>query len=1337
MKITQRNFFFILSLLLPINAIAQQPTIKQLEMDAGLSNNYVLSIAEDKYGFLWFATEEGLNVFDGLTFRTYYKKEGSGLSNTTNGLTGNELNCVMDDPQQPILWIGTQREGLNAFDYQKGTFSYYRHDNKNPKSLATNDITSISKAHDGNLWLTTYWKGLEYFDKRTKEFIHYNTSNVKGLTDNQMWTSLDLGNGRVMVGHGNKGVSIIDTRTRKAINFSHTDGDASSLAGGDVHCIYRDTKGNIWIGTNRGLDLFDIKTLKISHFTDGGRLQRRIFDIKETQGRQLWISTELGGIAIIDLNTVNPNNLKTQSSKPQNLAIRYINTGSVRCIHEDKYGNKWIGTYGEGVGFISHFQPLFGRIVYSPTNNETGLTDKSVMTLSLDGSYLWAGTDLGGMDIFNAYRQRTKAIPFGSSVQASLSDSHGRIWLGLFNGGAYISEGGKTKRLARMPEYEDVRSFYESRNGQIYISTSRGLYIADGTTTKIVSHRDFENNFVRSVTEDRHGRLYVATFGGGLYVSGKGFMTREKGFPSNTVNQVLTDSRGTVWAATGEGLVKFSSTADNHYQVYNHRQGLDNIHIKAITEDHQHNIWVSTNKGISCLRQGSNSFINYNYKDNVPQGNFYAGSVAKAADGTIYFGSNNGLCYFQPERVLKKRESARTEITSLTIISNTDQEDSVIYLIKDKDIHLDYSQNTVAVTFCIDDYAIADNMEYAYKLNGLSTDWTFANGNTITFRELQHGNYKLQVKSRFRNQQWSGNVAELSFVIEPPFWLTWWAKTLYLLIVVGVMWALLRNYKHRVRLEFLLKTEKTAHEQENRLNDERLRFFTNITHELRTPLTLILGPLDDMTRDKSLSDELRRRISIMRDNGNKLYDLISNILEFRKTETSVRRLCVGRGNVVAIVREACQKFQELNRNKDLNIRFESSDEIINIYFDKDVIDTIVSNFVSNALKYTPRGEIVVRTSQQEYGGTKYFELSVSDTGYGIQREALPKIFDRYYQVGGEHQQSGTGIGLALVKSLAELHKGTVGAESELGRGSRFWFRLRQDNTYSDSPHTEVSEKPKASNLDTEPKQAPTTTEQEERERQIMLIVEDNTDICQYIADSFTDEFDIIMAENGSDGLDKALQSLPDIIISDVMMPEMDGNEMCHRLKTDLRTSHIPIILLTAKDSMTAREEGYESGADSYITKPFVSSLLASRVHNILHQRQILADTYKQKSNNAPIQSRQEQLRQALSELDRKFLSKVDEQIEANIESERFNLDALSHQLNMSVSTLYRKITAVTGMSANEYIRKYRMRKAAALLIEGRYTIAEVGYKVGISTAAYFRRLFKEEYGMTPSEYIKK
>ncbi|MDO4181780.1 MAG: response regulator, partial [Bacteroidales bacterium] len=534
-------------------------------------------------------------------------------------------------------------------------------------------------------------------------------------------------------------------------------------------------------------------------------------------------------------------------------------------------------------------------------------------------------------------------------------------------------------------------------------------------------------------------------------------------------------------------------------------------------------------------------------------------------------------------------------------------------------------------------------------------------------------------------------------------------------------------YKKRLKAEALYKLEKQSHEHEQDLNNERLRFYTNITHELRTPLTLIVGPLEDLQKSNSLSTKDAQKISVIRQSAIRLLNLINQILEFRKTETQNRKLCVSRADLATLIRENGLKYKELNRKKEVEIRWEIEPEQAILYFDREIIQIILDNLISNALKYTDKGSITIGLHNICSNNLKYTEMSVCDTGYGISSEAIPHIFDRYYQEGSRHQASGTGIGLALVKNLIDLHEGEIEVESTPNQGSIFRVRLLTDNSYPNALHAEPTEK-------TSIPSANESTEHETGTRPILLVVEDNPDIRDYVASSFSDDFDVRTADNGKQGMELALKEIPDIIVSDIMMPIMDGNEMCRELKKDVRTSHIPIILLTAKDSLADKEEGYQTGADSYLTKPFSASLLHSRIENLLQSRKQLAEHF---SNHNIANDKSTIMAESMSKLDNEFIQKIDLLIKERLSTDKIDIGYLADKMCMSNSTLYRKMKALTGLSTNEYIRKARMKYAEQYLLEGKYTISEIAFKVGINNLFYFRQCFKEEFGCIPSEYLKK
>ena len=1332
-------------LCLPFLLSAQPYTIKHLSIREGLSNNHVVSIAQDKRGSLWFATEEGLNKFDGIRFLTYYKEETTGKQS----ITGNELNCLLDDPIDSILWIGTQRAGINAYNYANDSFITYRHNENNPESLVTDDITKIIAASDGNLWICTYWKGVDYFDKQTGQFTHYNTETVPGFASNHIWSAIDGGNGLLYIGHVDRGFSILSIKDKTVKNFTHEPQSPNSLPGNEVTCVYKDKSGNIWIGTDRGVVLFNPEAESFIPFDDKTNcISHRVYDIHQLDDNRLWIAMEFGGIAVVDLSQ----QLFRSSDQIHALSIREgddeygLSNSSIRCLLQDSFGNVWAGSWGGGINFIKREPSLFSTYKYSPfpsTNNSLNSKIASGVCMDKAGN-LWIGTDGGGINVFNKgrriaiYNADNKKFR-SNTVQAALCDSKGGLWFGLFYGGiAYYNPKSQSFRqiFSEDKSRTDVRSFHEDKQGNIWVGTSEGVYLIDCDSKTIKAHYNLENNLARCVLKDSEDQVWVGFFGGGLGLydpqlqSIQLFNVLAK-FPSNTINALYEDSRKRLWVATGEGLVCFPSLTDRNYKVYQRESGLANTHIQAIGEDKAGNIWVSTNKGISCLVDSKDIFYNYDYHDNLPMGSFSRGSVAYGQDGNFYFGSINGLCYFNPEVVLQERKSPPAFITNIEItdpLNKPENGQSTIALNGQKNVQLKYTQNSFSIRFNIQNYALVNQVEYAYMLKGLENSWyTLTDPNNVTFRNLPPGKYQFQVKTRMRNQAWSDATTSLNIRIAPPLWLTWWAKSFYILLSLIILFSILYAYKKRLDAEALYQLEKQSHEHEQELNNERLRFYTNITHELRTPLTLILGPLEDLLSDATLSPKHANKISIIHDSATRLLNLINRILEFRKTETQNRKLSVAKGDLGQLVQEVGLRYKELNPNNKVNYHIHIETEDTEIFYDADMITIILDNLMSNAAKYTSEGDITLSLRSVEENQIKYTEISVSDTGHGIDAEALPHIFDRYYQAKSKYQASGSGIGLALVKGLSELHEGILKVESAVDTGTTFTLRLLTENTYPNAIHAQhdMEKKP----MDAE---ETTITDTPTENHPIVLVVEDNADIREYIRSSFTDIYEVITAKDGKEGWELAQARIPNIIVSDIMMPVMDGIELCKRIKEDMRTSHIPVILLTAKDSLQDKEEGYASGADSYLTKPFSAKLLHSRINNLLETRKKIASLLAL----ADTQPKQESAVSSLNKLDNEFLQKITQIIEENLEMEKMDIAFIADKMCMSHSTLYRKIKGLTDMSANEFIRKVKMRKGVELLMSGQYTISEIAYMIGFSSVAYFRQCFKDEYGMSPSDYVK-
>ena len=1357
-----------LSLLSILQLTAQSHSVKKLGIEQGLSNNYVVSITQDKQGFLWFATEEGLNKFDGTRFITYYKND---LPHNNQGITGNELNRVYADSKRPIIWIATQRDGLNAYNYDEQTFTAYQHNPENPHSLITNDVTDISPStqNDDGLWVSTYYRGIEYLNINNGQFTHYNRSTVPSLPSNQTWTVLDGGDNNLYIGHVGSGFSIFSLKDKSVKNFQNETGNPTSLPGNDVFCIIKDANGNIWLGTNNGLALYNAANDNFITFRNNkndkyATLCSRILSIRQLKDNRLWIASELNGIAILNLK-------QGMFLSPEELSIEYIQEGddsrslsnaSARCIFQDSFDNIWIGTWGGGINFISSKPPLFTTLSYSPIpNNENSLNNKVASSLCMDRQgRIWIGTDGGGINVFEGekriaiYKKESGDIP-SNFILASLQDSKGNLWFGSYQGGIsyYDSRNKRFRSISLMGQSNlDVRTIYEDAQHNIWVGYSGGIVVLNPLTMKIIQHYNTDNSelhsdFIRSIAQDEKGRFWIGTFGDGLGIYAPNLQkiktfTQRDGFCSNTINQIIQDKQKRMWIGTGEGLVCFLSTDELNYKTYQRKDGLINTNICAITEDKKGNIWFSNNKGISCYVTNKGCFYNYDHSDDVPAGSFSSSCVTQSKNGQIYFGSINGVCCFNPDITMNEQPAPAAVVTEMKILgrlSNLENNDMIINLSKGQNVELSHAQNSFGLTFNVQNYSLVNQVEYVYMLKGLENSWYTVNeNNSVTFRNIPPGKYEFLIKARIHNQKWPEEATSLTIRINPPLWLTWWAKLIYILVSISITYLILHAYKKKLDLESLYTLEKKNHEQEQELNQERLRFYTNITHELRTPLTLILGPLEDMQKEASLPAKQAQKLSVIHQSALRLLNLINQILEFRKTETQNKKLCVSKGNIAPLIYEIGLKYKELNQNTKIDFRIQIEKEEMFLFFDKEIITIVLDNLISNAIKYTEQGCVTLSLHQTMRNEVAYTEIKVSDTGYGISAEALPHIFDRYYQESSKHQASGTGIGLALVKNLVTLHEGEIRAESIQNEGSTFYISLLTDNIYPNALHadsTEPVQEEMNQNTELEYSQEATL----DTSKPILLIVEDNEEIQKYIVESFTDSFEVITANNGEEGKQQALSRIPDIVVSDIMMPVMDGITLCKQLKDDVRTSHIPIILLTAKDSLQDKEEGYEVGADSYLTKPFSASLLRSRINNLLDSRKKLVAQFQAQStpgSQIDLSEKRIVIAEALSKLDNEFIEKITLLIEENLSSEKIDINYLSDKMCMSGSTLYRKMKALTGLSTNEYIRKVKMENAERLLLEGKFNISEIAYKVGMNSTGYFRQCFKEEFGVSPSDYLK-
>ena len=1289
---------------------------KWLQLDQGLSNNFIVSLDIDRYGVLWIGTEEGMNRFDGVSVSSFTKYSGV--------LPGNELNRVVSDRFRDKVWIASQRSGIASYDYSTGQSLFIRHDADPELSLPSDEVTYVAQDDQGDIWFSTYTKGIGKYEVKTGKITLFNSSNVKGMPGDIIRCFVIGEDNHIYAAYYGNGIVIIDPENRTAIHHMSDPGDPSSLPSNEIGSIYRSKDNNIWIGTRRGLALYRKITRDFTVFdkNNSGLPDGLIFSILLTSDNKLLASPDFNGVWEMDLSEMDPSNTFTRFPETEEI----MNIG-IHAMCEDRFGNLWLGSYGSGLMFISRNVLQFNKITYPSPLSERSVTDLDFMP---NGNMI-IGTDGGGIDILNKNFQKIgesdNSLP-DKSILSIFRDSDGHYWVGSFNGYTAIVD--SAMNLLATVDIREVRSFYEQGDIMWVVSGLSGLYSVDRKEYKRLKRYGstfFPDNYIKSIAMDHRGRLWVGTFRSGLFIMDTDMnivasCNTDKGFPSNSINHLMLDSRGDMWVASGEGLVHFSTGVDIKYdKVYSARDGLSSESIRAIVEDKDGNIWFSTNLSVCRLDIALDKITEYGYRSGIANGNYAAGACATRDDELVSFGSTEGITSFFPDRVVNTGTKLSAHFSEIQIFDANDPiagENPIIFLSGKKSIVLRHYQNSFNVSFAVDNYGLADNIEYSYKVEGKDNNWFLSkHSNIVQFHQLAPGKYTLHVRSRLTDGDWSEHTESLEMKIRPPFYATTLAYVIYGLILIGLLNLFLFLYMSKLERDNELKLEKASIAHIREVNEERLRFYTNITHELKTPLTLILGPTEDLKNDGSLPEIVRKKIAVAHKNASSLLDLINQLLNFRKTETNNVVFKPSYGNLSSFIEDMGMIYAESNPNKNITIKFDITKDIMAV-FDQEIMTTILNNLLTNATKYTSCGSVTIGLTIDKNATPHDALIRVTDTGLGIDKDQFEKIFERYYQIPGKQQTQGNGIGLSLVKNLVAIHNGTIHVESEKGKGSVFTVRIpiEAGPGYQQLISDNVSDV----EVDTS--------------RPIVVIAEDNKDIREYVRASLADVYEVHTAKDGQEGYSLANRYMPDIIISDIMMPVMDGLKLCEKVKQNIRLSHIPVILLTAKDSNEDRSEGYKSGADSYISKPFTSEMLNARIQNLLESRKNLA---KQFFNSAPENHSTELIQNGFSSIDNEFLQKITSYIEENLSSDDLDIGTLAEKMNMSSSSLYRKLKGLIGISAIEFIRKIKMRKAADMLASGNFNVSETAWNVGINSMIHFRQCFKEEYGMCPSEYKKK
>ena len=1121
----------------------------------------------------------------------------------------------------------------------------------------------------------------------------------------------------------------------------------------NVQSILAEGEDQVWVGTYTGLLEFKlgqrgtipelIETFNPVAENPYSLNKNVIKALEKDRSGIIWVGTSGGG-----LNKFDPRR-KPFYHFGQNLRREGNRYTEIRSMLEDSYGNLWIGTEGGGLFWYP------GDAAAGPYTEFASIAS-SASVFALEEieengqSYLLVGSEdmptLRKLSISADGVEESELVAgmFGS-VFSILQDQQGIVWIGTYNkglerwlpkeGGGYTREW-FTKQTGDLAN-DIVRRVFEDANGNIWIGTAKGLHkIEAGETSKEdpkitlyqnseEDSRSLSHNYVLDIFESSAGYLWIGTFGGGL-------------------NQL-------VYEEDGRGA---------YFKRYWEKDGLPSNTIKGILEDEVGQLWLSGNGGLSRFDPETETFQNYSITDGLQSAEFFEAAKAKRSDGSLLFGGVNGFNAFLPQSIQENTHQPKVVFTRLLVhnhevVPNEAVNGEIILeqsITESEKLELAYRQNDFSIEFAALHFADPKKNEYAFKLEGYHDDWieVGAEKRYATFTNLRHGNYTLLVKASNADRVWEPEPARLQIRIKPPFWLAWPAYILYAAIFVGALW-LFRRYtiidvqeKHRLTLEHMER------EKLEELNQMKLRFFTNISHELRTPLTLVISPLEFiLEKGKTLSsDNLQQQYHYMYKNAKYLLRLVNQLLDFRKLDQGSLNLRVRRGDIRSFIENVTQPFQFLANKKSIDFDMGQSETDIYTFFDPDLIEKIMYNLLSNAFKFTPAGgavrvEVKEKYLQNKSGKEPFVEIQVQDDGIGISRSQLKKIFERFHK--GENKKmnkDGAGIGLAYTKSLVELHHGAISVQSVKGNGSCFTVILPMEKSAylkSEIEQGKIEQFQADSDpleyLVAEPVAELSATSigmnsmEQEKELPLLLFVDDNADIRSFIKEGFQNDFRIIEAEDGAQGHEVALSSLPDIIVSDVMMPNTDGIELCKRLKTNPLTSHIPIVLLTAKSADEDELEGLRTGADAYVVKPFKLDILRAQLMNIYRQRERLKQRFRQEVLLQP-----EEI--TVTTADEEFLKRAVSIIEDHMSDSEFNVEALVKEMYLSRSKLYLKLKALTGQSSSEFIRTIRLKRAIQLLEKSDYTIKEIMFMTGFNTASYFSKCFKNQFGVVPSEYLK-
>jgi signal transduction histidine kinase/ligand-binding sensor domain-containing protein/DNA-binding response OmpR family regulator len=1354
-----RFLIWVVLLLQALSVFAQSDhyNFYKLDNNTGLSNNQVNSILKDQDGFLWFGTMSGLNRFDGYSckvFRKNYNDSSSVLDNSIQTLF--ELpdgriwvitmggTCIYNShiekfdadynsylqslglPAGPINKVIKGNNGRYWFLYDNFDLYLYSGTGKkanssrlNPAFNSSEKIASINETKDGKLWIVYQNGFLQEYDINSNKII-FSTIALQSLNKGNNAYNLFIDNdGDVWAWALNNGVLLFQPRYNSFKQFN-TNSFPSRLNANLVTGVIQDNNGLIWVATDHGgVNLINKKNnFSINYLLNDPKnsrtlSQNSVIGMYKDDNGIIWLGTHKHGVNYLNSNIVRFPLYRHEESNAASLPFDDVN----RFV-EDKSGNLWIGTNGGGLIFFDRKRNTFKQYLHDP-NDKTSLSNNVIVSLCIDHeNVLWIGTFFGGLNRFDG----NKFTNYRHSDNDSSSLANDHVW-----------------------------EIFEDREQNLWIGTLGGGLDIFNRETNRFKHIQYKGalqdpvpfNYISSILQDKKGNVWVGT-NGGIAVFEKGntatvFYQSSKDkndLSNNNVTCFFEDSKGRIWVGTRDGLNLFNEQA-KQFQTFTTSNGLPDDMILNILEDNHQTFWISTPNGLYNAIPSQDktglafSVIGYNETNNLQYREFNDFAALKTRAGELIFGGPSGFNIINPDNIQKPLYRPKIVFTGLQILNNTVEPGELINkrilleqsLSQHQSIQLKYKENVFSVEFASLDFGNSASNKYAYMLEGFNSGWLYVDGSQrrVTYTNLNPGTYTLKVKVLGVDAVWS-DIKELQINIEPPFWRTTIAYIIYALIFAGLFLLARRITLDRIHMRYEVQ-------QAHALERLKTKFFTNVSHEFRTPLSLIIAPLDKLIKHTG-DEEQRKQLNLVQRNAKRLLSLVNQLLDFRKLEVQGIKLHPAIGDIIGFSKDISDSFTDIAEKKNIRFSYSSNIDSLEIFFDRDKFEKILFNLLSNAFKYThENGTVSIHLAykpaadNEDDDGT--LAIEVRDSGIGIPPDMQEKIFERFFQtdVPQSMVNQGTGIGLAITKEFVKLHNGIITVKSEPDQGTCFTVLLPAKKIYDTQARFVTTPLPAEDG-----EQMINVETQKSGRRKTILVVEDNEDIRFYLKDNLKGLYKVEEATNGKEGWEKVKTLHPDLVVSDIMMPLMDGVELARKIKTEMVTAHIPVILLTAIGSEEKQLEGLKAGVNDYITKPFTFEILASRIRNLLSQQELLQKRFQKQIEVNPAEV-------TINSVDEKFLKQALEIVEKNIDNAAFSVEDFSRDMFMNRATLYRKIVSLTGKAPADFIRLIRLKRGAQLLAKSGMSIAEIAYEVGFTDPKYFSKTFKEEFGVLPSKYV--